>query len=206
MSRCVSCEILSVVSGRCWRQGLMLEHRLPLNPRFQSPRVATPASRVPGGTNTQLVSVVESDAWPPHCEQGCPGEAKRVAAKPGLHEPVELQRGVWDGTDKLVPLGVQPHEVGEVAEFGRNYRPGDPVDRAVAALPKANGNGTQHDRALPHREVAGALRAIRRIGEASPAALCVELIALTGVRRGAARPVGTRSTRMRRGGRFRYHG
>ncbi len=71
--------------------------------------------------------------------------------------------------------------------IGRNYRPDNPVDRAVAALPKANGNGPRHHRALPHREVAGALRAIRRIGDESPAALCVELIALTAVRPGEAR-------------------
>ncbi len=71
--------------------------------------------------------------------------------------------------------------------IGRNYRPDNPVDRAVAALPKANGNGPRHHRALPHREIAGALRAIRRIGDESPAALCVELIALTAVRPGEAR-------------------
>ncbi len=71
--------------------------------------------------------------------------------------------------------------------IGRNYRTDNPVDRAVAALPKANGNGKQHHRALPHREVAGALRAIRRIGESSPSALCLELIVLTAVRPGEAR-------------------
>ena len=71
--------------------------------------------------------------------------------------------------------------------IGRNYRPDNPVDRAVAALPKANGNGPRHHRALPHWEVSGALRTIRRSEEASPAALCVELIALTAVRPGEAR-------------------
>ena len=71
--------------------------------------------------------------------------------------------------------------------IGRNYRPDNPVDRAVAALPKANGNGPKHHRALAHREIAGALRAIRRIGGESTAALCVELIALTAVRPGEAR-------------------
>ncbi len=71
--------------------------------------------------------------------------------------------------------------------IGRNYRPDNPVDRAVAALPKANGNGPKHHRALAHREIAGALRAVRRIGGESAAALCVELIALTAVRPGEAR-------------------
>ena len=72
--------------------------------------------------------------------------------------------------------------------MGRNYRPDNPVDRAVEALPKANGNGTTHHRALPHGEVAEALRAVRRTTDTHPSAvLCVELIALTAVRPGEAR-------------------
>ena len=71
--------------------------------------------------------------------------------------------------------------------IGRNYRRDNPVDRAVAALPKQNGNAGGHHRALPHGEIAGALRAIRRAGAGSPAALCVELIVLTAVRPGEAR-------------------
>ena len=70
--------------------------------------------------------------------------------------------------------------------IGRNYRRDNPVDRAVAALPKQNGGG-RHHRALPHGEIAAALRAIRRVGNGSPAALCVELSALTAVRPGEAR-------------------
>ena len=71
--------------------------------------------------------------------------------------------------------------------IGRNYRQDNPVDRAVAALPKQNGGAGGHHRALPHGEIAAALRAIRRVGDGSPAALCVELIALTAVRPGEAR-------------------
>ncbi len=71
--------------------------------------------------------------------------------------------------------------------IGRNYRRDNPVDRAVAALPRQNGNAGGHHRALPHGEIAAALRAIRRAGNGSPAALCVELIALTAVRPGEAR-------------------
>ena len=71
--------------------------------------------------------------------------------------------------------------------IGRNYRRDNPVDRAVAALPKQNGNAGGHHRALQHGEIAVALRAIRRVGNGSPAALCVELIALTAVRPGEAR-------------------
>ena len=71
--------------------------------------------------------------------------------------------------------------------IGKNYRRDNPVDRAVAALPKQNGGAGGHHRALPHGEIAAALRAIRRAGNGSPAALCVELIALTAVRPGEAR-------------------
>ena len=72
--------------------------------------------------------------------------------------------------------------------IGRNYRPDNPVDQAVVALPKANGNVPQHYRALPHQEVALALDAIRRVRYIHPSAvLCVEVIALTAVRAGEAR-------------------
>ena len=72
--------------------------------------------------------------------------------------------------------------------IGRNYRADNPVDRAVVALPKANGHTTTHHRALPHGEVAAALRAVRRTTDTHPsAALCVELIVLTAVRPGEAR-------------------
>ena len=55
-------------------------------------------------------------------------------------------------------------------------------------MPKANGHTTTHHRALPHGEVAAALRAVRRTTDTHPsAALCVELIVLTAVRPGEAR-------------------
>ena len=41
--------------------------------------------------------------------------------------------------------------------IGRNHRADNPVDRAVVALPRANGHAPRHYRALPHREVAAAL-------------------------------------------------
>ena len=72
--------------------------------------------------------------------------------------------------------------------IGRNYRADNPVDRAVVALPKANGHTTTHHRALPHGEVAAALRAVRGTTDThASAALCVELIVLTAVRPGEAR-------------------
>jgi len=72
--------------------------------------------------------------------------------------------------------------------IGRNYRADNPVDRAVVALPKANGHTTTHHRALPHGEVAAALREVRRTTDThASAAPCVELIVLTAVRPGEAR-------------------
>ena len=72
--------------------------------------------------------------------------------------------------------------------IGKNLRPDNPVDRAVVALPRANGNAPNHYRALPHGEVAAALGAIRRVRYIHPSAvLCVEMIALTAVRAGEAR-------------------
>ncbi len=71
---------------------------------------------------------------------------------------------------------------------GKNLRPDDPVDRAVAALPRVNGYAPTHYRALPHREVAAAIRAIRGVRYIHPSAMpCVEMIALTAVRAGEAR-------------------
>ena len=72
--------------------------------------------------------------------------------------------------------------------IGRNHRADNPVDRAVVALPRANGNAPRHYRALPHREVAAALGAIRGVRYIHPSAvLCVEMIVLTAVRAGEAR-------------------
>ena len=58
---------------------------------------------------------------------------------------------------------------------------------AVAALPKVNGNGTTHHRALPHGEVPDALRRIRSANAPESARLAVELIVLTAARSGEAR-------------------
>ena len=72
--------------------------------------------------------------------------------------------------------------------IGKNLRPDNPLDRAVVALPRANGNAPTHLRALPHREVAAAIRAIRGVRYIHPSAMpCVEMIALTAVRAGEAR-------------------
>ena len=70
---------------------------------------------------------------------------------------------------------------------GQGYISTNPVDRAVAALPKVNGNGTTHHRALPHGEVPAALRRIRSANAPESARLAVELIVLTAARSGEAR-------------------
>ena len=70
---------------------------------------------------------------------------------------------------------------------GQGYISTNPVDRAVAALPKVNGNGTTHHRALPHGEVPDALRRIRSANAPESARLAVELIVLTAARSGEAR-------------------
>ena len=70
---------------------------------------------------------------------------------------------------------------------GQGYISTNPVDRAVAALPKVNGNGTTHHRALPHGEVPDALRCIRSANAPASARLTVELIVLTAARSGEAR-------------------
>ena len=121
----------------------------------------------------------------------------RLHAAPFLHKPVDRITSS-DVLQCLAPIWASKPAAARQARYriaavfrwcvGRNYRPDNPVDRAVAALPKATGNGPKHHRALPHQEVPAALRAIRRTPDAPPAAvLCVELIALTAVRAGEAR-------------------
>ena len=84
---------------------------------------------------------------------------------------------------RLISIGLGPYP-----EITLAHRADNPVDRAVVALPRANGNAPRHYRALPHREIAAALGAIRRVKYIHPSAvLCVEMIALTAVRAGEAR-------------------
>ena len=95
---------------------------------------------------------------------------------------------IW--TSKPAAAGKARSRISAVFRWciGRNLRSDNPVDRAVVALPRVNGPGREHYRALPHQEVRAALRAIRRSGgDRSPAALCVELLAFTAVRPGEAR-------------------
>ena len=121
----------------------------------------------------------------------------RLHAAPLLDTPVDRITSadvlrclspIW--TSKPAAARKARHRLAAVFRWciGRNHRPDNPVDRAVAALPRVNGTGTEHYRALPHQEVRVALRAIRRLADApSAAALCVELIVLTAVRVGEAR-------------------
>ena len=121
----------------------------------------------------------------------------RLHAAPLLDKPVDRITSadvlrclapIWNS--KPAAARKARHRINAVFRWciGRNYRPDNPVDRAVEALPKANGYTPTHHRALPHGEVAAALRAVRRTTDTHPAAvLCVELIVLTAVRPGEAR-------------------
>ena len=121
----------------------------------------------------------------------------RLHAAPLLDKPVDRITSahvlrclapIWNS--KPAAARKARHRIAAVFRWcmGRNYRPDNPVDRAVEALPKVNGNTTSHHRALPHGEVAAALRAVRRTTDTHPSAVpCVELIVLTAVRPGEAR-------------------
>ena len=121
----------------------------------------------------------------------------RLHAAPLLDKPVDRITSadvlrclapIWNS--KPAAARKARHRINAVFRWsiGRNYRADNPVDRAVEALPKANGYAPNHHRALPPREVAAALRAVRRTTDTHPAAvLCVELIVLTAVRPGEAR-------------------
>ena len=128
----------------------------------------------------------------------------RLHAAPLLDKPVDRIESA-DVLRCLAPIwNAKPaaarkarHRIAAVFRWcmGRNYRPDNPVDRAVEALPKVNGNTTSHHRALPHGEVAAALRAVRRTTDTHPSAvLCVELIVLTAVRPGGSSRRGARRT------------
>ncbi len=121
----------------------------------------------------------------------------RLHAAPLLDKPVDRIESadvlrclspIWNS--KPAAARKARHRIAAVFRWciGRNYRPDNPVERAVEALPKVNGNTTSHHRALPHTEVATALQSVRRTTDTHPSAvLCVELIVLTAVRPGEAR-------------------
>jgi len=137
------------------------------------------------------------DSWKPGSPLPQQWESTfRLHAAPLLDKPVDR----ITSADVLACLGPiwnsmptaarkAKHRIAAVFRWsiGRNYRRDNPVERAVAALPKPNGGTAGHHRALPHREIAAALRSIRRVGDGNPAALCAELIVLTAVRPGEAR-------------------
>jgi integrase len=121
----------------------------------------------------------------------------RLHAAPLLDKPVDRITSA-DVLGCLAPIWTSKpgaarkarHRISAVFRWciGKNLRPDNPVDRAVVALPRTNGNAPRHYRALPHGEVAAAIGAIRRVKYIHPSAvLCVEMIALTAVRAGEAR-------------------
>ena len=60
-------------------------------------------------------------------------------------------------------------------------------DILTAALPRNNGNGPRHHRALPYGEVAGALAAVRASGAGMSTRLAFEFLVLTAARSGEVR-------------------
>ena len=72
--------------------------------------------------------------------------------------------------------------------IAEGHRLDDPAGPALSAvLPRQNGNGRQHHRALPHGDVAAALATVKASGAYPVTALCMEFVALTACRSGEAR-------------------
>ena len=129
----------------------------------------------------------------------CPGEwhsTFRLYATPIRDKPVDritsgdvlaCLRPVWNVKPAAARKARNRLRVAFRWCVGQGYISTNPVDRAVAALPKVNGNGTTHHRALPHGEVPDALRRIRSANTTESARLAVELIVLTAARSGEAR-------------------
>lgn len=70
----------------------------------------------------------------------------------------------------------------------QGYRVDNPAGDAIgAALPKGNGNGKRHHRALPHDEVAAAIEAVHGSGAGMAAKLAFEFLILTAARSGEVR-------------------
>ena len=71
--------------------------------------------------------------------------------------------------------------------IAEGHRADDPAGDAIAgALPRKNGNGTRHHRAVPHADVAGVLATVRDSGKWWGASLAVQLATLTATRSGEA--------------------
>ncbi len=97
----------------------------------------------------------------------------------------------------LVPIWNEKREtarklrqrIGAVMKWAvaQGYRADNPAGDAIgAALPK-NGHVTQHQRALPHEEVCGALETIRQSGAWDGTKLAFEFLTLTAARSGEGR-------------------
>ena len=96
----------------------------------------------------------------------------------------------------VTPVWSAKHDVGKAIRrriskvmdwsVAQGYRDDNPVNSIGAALPK-NGHHVQHQRALPHNEVASTLAAIRQTGAWPSTILCLEFQTLTGTRPSEAR-------------------
>ena len=102
---------------------------------------------------------------------------------------------IWTAKPATAKIVLQ--RVGTVLNYAvaEGLAPVNVADPALrAALPKTNGGGTRHHKALPHGEVAGALAKLRASGSQPAARLAVEFLALTACRVGEV--LGTRWTEI----------
>ena len=127
--------------------------RLGRDPR--GPGVPTFSPRPPNGR-----SGFTADAWKVRSPLPEQWESTfRLHAAPLMDKPVDriasgdvLRCLVLIWTTKPAAAWKDRHRIAAVFRccIGRNYRPGNPVDRAVAAPPRVNGTGPEHYRALSH--------------------------------------------------------
>ena len=180
--RGLSLRVHGTKSGRIsktWRQRLRIEGRLTSVGLGPYPEITLAEARRKALDNSQAV-VHGGDPR----GRGVPTFAEAA------EQTIELHREGWKTGSPL------PEQWESTFRLHAAPLLDKPVDRAVVALPRANGNAPTHYRALPHREVAAALGTIRRVRYIHPSAvLCVEMVALTrcGLERRAGR-FGTRST------------
>ena len=70
----------------------------------------------------------------------------------------------------------------------QGFRQDNPAGEAISAvLPRQNGKGKRHHRALPHGEVAGAIAAVCASGSGAAVKLAFEFLILTAARSGEVR-------------------
>ena len=165
-SRGLSLRVHRMKSGRLsrtWRQRLRVAGRLTTTGLGRYPEVSLAEARHKAIENARAIG------------QGV--DPRGGGATPIRDKPVDritsgdvlaCLRPVWN----VKPAAARKARNRLRAAFrwcvGQGYISTNPVDRAVAALPKVNGNGTTHHRALPHGEVPAVLRRASELAGDSP--------------------------------------